>query len=1119
MHQYCYQAGMRRVLLAALLLSLLIVANARAAESVAWSVTTVSEPSHFATEDRVACETELKCDQYQVLVRNVGNTASSGTITLTDKLPPGIVSGETPVSGHDKSVESWNCTEGGGNAQVTCTFSDPVPAGGFAPFLDVSVSAPSALQQKEYADFGRALVNEVAISGAGATEPHTTSTDTPVTSVAPAFAPDQVAVEPTTAGGTPADSAGGHPWELSTSMKFPSVFSPPSEVDDHFAPIENIKSIVAELPRGFVGDPFAAEQCTETELRREGCPPASEVGVFAVIGGAFQFGEFQFTGAEGAFPGPGGGCCSAVYNIVPQGGYPAELGLSYAGQTIFLYANLVRDGGGYHIRVVAPSIPTVLELMYSKLTIFGAPGMVNGGGSASAFLTNPTDCTAGELPSHVVINSWEQPSRALSVAAPTYAPAVTSCSRLHFGANIGFGPAPGDEEGTNQVDSPSAYNFSLSIPQTTAFTESATPDVKDVRVALPSGVSVSPSAATSLVGCDATGPEGINIGSSEIGPGGRDEGDPEATVFGANRTNSSESGYDDGLYHTARGHCPAGSMIGTAEVKTPLVAEPLKGHLYLAKPGCGGEGQQACTEASATNGELFGLYLEIGGEPGEKSGVIVKLKGTVGADPGTGQLTATFRENPEVPFSKLTIHTHGGANAPLSNPQTCGGFTTASDIEPWSAPATPDATPTGEMTIDNCSNFFAPSFTAGSSVARAGAPTQFTLAVSRHDGEPNLASISETMPPGLVGMVAQVPQCPEPQASEGTCPESSRLGSVSAQVGAGGAPFVANGTAYLTGPYHGAPFGLSIVVPAKAGPFNLGDVVVRSAITIDPDSAAVTVTSDVLPQLKDGVQLRIKNVTVMIDRPGFIVNPTNCSQQNITGRIEESQGAVAQLSSPFAVSGCRQLAFNPRFTAATGAKTSKLGGVSFDVKVSYSAGAANIKAVKVDLPTQLPSRLTTLQRACRAAVFAANPANCPVGSIVGIARASTLVLSGPLMGPAYLVSHGGEAFPDLVVVLQGDGVRVDLTGKTTIKRGVTSSNFAELPDVPVSSFELFLPQGRFSILGVNGSLCAHALKMPTMITGQNGVVLKRTTTISVAGCPKANVKKKKHSKQGKRGKK
>jgi hypothetical protein len=309
-------------------------------------------------------------------------------------------------------------------------------------------------------------------------------------------------------------------------------------------------------------------------------------------------------------------------------------------------------------------------------------------------------------------------------------------------------------------------------------------------------------------------------------------------------------------------------------------------------------------------------------------------------------------------------------------------------------------------------------------------------------------------------------------------------------------------------------------------------VIVRVGLHIDPNTAQVTATSSPFPQVLDGVPLRIRTISLTLNNPAFTFNPTSCAQLSIAGMVASTRGAMASVSSPFATSGCKNLPFKPKFSASTAGKASKAAGASLDVRVTSKGGPqagggeANIRSVKVGLPKQLPSRLTTLQKACTEAQFAANPAGCPKASDVGTAVASTPVLARPLAGPAYLVSHGGAAFPDLEIILQGEGVELVLDGSTDIKKGITSSTFKTVPDAPISSFELKLPTGKYSVLSTDlpekakYDLCGQKLSMPTEIVAQNGAVLKQTTKIGVAGCPKIKkkVKHKKASMSTRRGK-
>jgi hypothetical protein len=424
---------------------------------------------------------------------------------------------------------------------------------------------------------------------------------------------------------------------------------------------------------------------------------------------------------------------------------------------------------------------------------------------------------------------------------------------------------------------------------------------------------------------------------------------------------------------------------------------------------------------------------------------------------------------------------------------------------------------------------FSPAFAAGTTGGQAGGFTGFSMLLQRGDGQQRVEKLRFTMPQGVAGILAGVPRCPEPQAAQGSCPASSQIGHAVVQSGAGAYPLTIpqpggpEVPVYLTGPYGGAPFGLSIVAPVVAGPFDLGTVVTRARIEVDPHTAQVTVATDPVPQIVKGVPTDLRSISAVIDRTNFLFNPTSCAPMQITGSVTSVEGASSNVASPFQVGGCRELAFKPSFKVSTQSKTSKRNGASLDVKVAYPKETqANIRSVAVTLPKQLPSRLTTIQQACPQATFDANPAGCPAGSVIGTATANTPVLANPVTGPAYLVSHGGAAFPDLVLILQGEGVKLELIGSIDIKHGVTSSAFNNVPDAPISSFELMLPEGPHSGLAAvlpakaKGNLCGTTLTMPTTLTAQNGAQIKQNTKIAVTACGKAKRKPKKHHKAKKK---
>jgi hypothetical protein len=425
---------------------------------------------------------------------------------------------------------------------------------------------------------------------------------------------------------------------------------------------------------------------------------------------------------------------------------------------------------------------------------------------------------------------------------------------------------------------------------------------------------------------------------------------------------------------------------------------------------------------------------------------------------------------------------------------------------------------------------YTPELIAGSTTDQAGGYSDFSLLLQVPDDQQRTTSLQFKIPEGLAGMIAKIPLCNEQQANEGDCPEASQIGHTVVQSGPGAYPLVVPqpgqppAPIYLTEGYKGAPFGLSVVVPIHVGPFTLKTQVVRAKVEIDPVTTEITIKTDPLPQYVAGIPTDLRTIHTIIDHPEFIFNPTGCESQSFAGTAYGDEGASAPIASHFQMGSCRSLLFKPNFKAFVSGKASRLGGVSFGAKVVYPVGnlghnqassQSNIKYVKVELPKSLPSRLTTLQKACTAAQFDANPAGCPADSVVGHAKAVTPVLPVPLEGPAYFVSNGNESFPNLIVVLQGYGVTVHLIADTFIsKKGITSSTFKQVPDVPIQTFELNLPAGPYSALTAVGNLCKRKLMMPTEFIGHNGAELHENTKIEIQGCPKTKAKKKaKHLKR------
>jgi hypothetical protein len=655
------------------------------------------------------------------------------------------------------------------------------------------------------------------------------------------------------------------------------------------------------------------------------------------------------------------------------------------------------------------------------------------------FITLPSECSPTTT-NALEIESWSGEVGHETNNTPL---GVEACDKVPFGPTVEVKPE------TAAPDRPDGATTEVKVPQKAGALETNTADVKDAHVTFPEGLTLNSAAARGLQVCT---PAQIGIGT------------------------------------TKPVECPAASKIGEVAIEADLPPKSLVGNVYLGAPG-----------GVPIREPPFTIYVDA---ESAKYGVSVRLQGQASVNKTTGRIETTFLNNPQQPFSDFILKLTGGPQAPLANPLTCGTAQVESTFTPWAQVGA--ALRSSPFTTSGCSSplSFALAQSTADQPASAGAfgSTSYTFNLARSDGQQYLSRVSTALPLGLVGAIPAVTQCGEPQAAQGTCSAASQIGTATVTVGAGAEPYPLSGPVYLTGPYGGGPFGLSIPVPAAAGPFNFGTIVTRAAITINPYTGRVSATSGPLTQIVEGVPVRLKSVSVTVNRSNFLYNPTNCGSLSTDSTLTSTFGAMSGASSPFQVGNCGALHFTPSFSVSSDSQTGKLNGASLQVNVSQPAHQANIRSVATSLPIQLPSRLSTLQQACPEATYAANPYSCPAGSNVGAATVTTPVLPGHLSGPAYLVSHGNAAFPDLDLLLEGDGVRVILVGNTDIKRGITTSTFAALPDVPESSFSLTLPTGPHSALTSFGSLCSQPLVMPTTITAQNGAQFKQETVITVAGC-------------------
>jgi hypothetical protein len=1127
-------------------------ASSAAAAEPWWHVNTISAPaSQPGGESRLVLE-----------VANLGDAPVEGgtnPVKIVDTLPAGVTAthvygegGGSEAIGKNGVKELIHCAIAG--QLVTCTYAGPL-----LPYERFMIAI--TVQVEPAAGTG---VSEVDVSGGGA-PPVVWRRALALGESLPAFGTENYELTPEEEGGALDTQAGSHPFQLTSTLTFNTKAAPVfnyehNEVLPEVQPIALTKDLRFDLPPGLVGNPTPLPKCSMAVFLNASptshCPDDTVVGVSTPIVTNVSIAPYVPYALS-----------SPLYSLEPSVGEPARFGFTTPIGAIVL-DTAVQTGGNYGVVVTVPDIPDEIGFIGSQVTFWGVPAdsrhdtsrgecLDPGKGSIPAyvqleregkplgvacpiqekpqpFLIMPTSCT-GPLQTSVAGDSWSEIGQYTAPKQYTFSNlagepvAQDGCNRLNFEPSISVAP-----DG-QQASTPTGLAVGVHVDQEASLNPSGLSEanVKDTTVTLPAGVGLNPAGADGLSAC------GLLKGTEPA----KEEREERGEEPGIN------------LETPQRENCPESSKVATVSIKSPLLPEPLEGAVYLA------------AQNANPFGSLIALYL-VAYNP--VSGVRVKLAGEVQPNPVTGQLVSTFKETPQLPFEDLSLHFFGGSRAPLGSPALCGSYTTTASISPWSGSAAAESSSTFDVTSGPevqtpsgavrtpCADPlpFAPSLTGGALNLQAGAFSPFTLTMTRKPGEQNLQSVEAKLPPGLSGVLTNIELCPEPQASQGECGANSLVGETTISVGLGGDPYtVSGGRFYLTGPYNGsgactvgesgcAPFGLTFEVPAKAGPFDLernsanpaGEdacdcVVVRGKIEINPVTSALTITSNPpgtpgsIPTSIEGIPLEIQHINAITTRGNFQFNPTNCSKMEVTGTIHSSEHGTDQIGVPFQVTNCASLKFTPKLAVSTSGKTSKASGASLTAKITYPSGSpftsyANIAKVKVDLPKQLPSRLTTLQKACTAAQFEANPAGCPSASAIGHAKAITPLIPVPLEGPAYFVSHGGEAFPDLEMVLQGYGVKIILTGNTFIsKAGITSSTFNTVPDQPVSSFELTLPQGKYSALAANGNLCkAKKLAMPTALVGQNGAEMHTSTPITTTGCPKVKkATKKKQKKRGRRG--
>ncbi len=918
--------------------------------------------------------------------------------------------------------------------------------------------------------------------------------------------------------------AGGHP-DFTTNFDFVEV---KTGLHDH------ARTVTAEAPAGSIGNPRAVPRCELADFHLTifgACPSETQLGE-AITRTRFL------------------DLASPISSLVSYEGIPALIGYKSFVYTVLLIPD-IRTDGDYGLNLTAEGIPLQgVDLLGATVTLWGVPhdpvhdqhrvnafGELGGSvaGTPKPFLSAPTNCQTGPIELTVKARSWEKSGNWIEEGTEAAEP--TGCDQVPFEPSLSAKPS------TTVADSPSGLDVDLHVPQNEGcevvpalegqleeFEEAlsvvvekrkalqeiiekeefgefenamqeaqealtalhvlsgesfydcgfATSHLKDTTVTLPEGLAINPSGGNGLDGCSPS-EAGLTTPLGQIPA--QFDGEPA--------------------------DCPDASRIGDVEVDTPLLDNPMQGSVFLADP------------YENPYKSFLSLYIAV---DDTKTGIAATLPGKVEADPVTGRLTATFEENPQLPFEHFFIHFKQGPHAPLRTPARCGTYETSSQMSGYANPASP-VTSTVQWQISQgpggaCANPVAPDLDAGSVSPLAATATPTVVNLSRPDGSQEFSKVNLTLPPGLTGKLAGVGQCPESAlaAAEGksgqeeksspSCPANSRIGAVYVQAGAGPDPYNTEATAYLSTPYKGAPLSMAIVAPATAGPFDLGTVVVRVALTVDAGSGQITATSDEIPHILAGIPLDIRSTKVVLDRPDFTRNGTSCDPSAFAGELTSTLGQGASLSERFQLAECSSLAFKPKLGIRLFGGTGRGAHPRLRGVVAMPAGGANISRASVALPRSEFLDQGHIGTVCTRVQYAAD--QCPAASVYGYARATSPLVDYTLEGPAYLRSSNNK-LPDLVMALHGpphQPVKVDVVGRVDSVRGGIRTSFEGVPDLPVSRFVLNMKGGKKGLLQNSTNICRRKYRATAEFDGHNGKIRDLAPLLRNGKCGKA--KRRKH---------
>ncbi len=846
----------------------------------------------------------------------------------------------------------------------------------------------------------------------------------------PAAAADGCELEPRTAcfgleevkASLSTTQAGAHP---DLSFSFDIAKDPASEpnvfgLKDGYASTRDIRF---ELPPGLVGDPNVLgvpQQCTVEELLSYGepgggCPNGSQVGLSTI----YAYGLSQtFTEPVYMMAPPGGDVVARVGTIA--GIYPTFIDFR------------VRSEGDYGLNAEVSEATAAARLIRLDTTTWGVPvapahdkerctpkeaffGCVISperppGSRPLSFLTNPTRCGV-PLEMRVAASSWVEPDRFDTKTASF--PEISGCDKLPFGPALTVNPT------NHHTSNPTGLDITIRLPASDGVNVLEPSQTRDIRIDLPPGIAINPGSADGLATCSV------------------------AQVRFGERVGA---------------ECPDAATMASTEFEVGGLSRRLKGAIYLREP---------------EPGNLFRIWIVA-----DDLGAHVKLPGQLEVDKETGQIHSVVLENPQVPLREAKLLFKSGFRAPLMTPHTCGTYLTHYEFVPWSG-TSPVAGNTAMSIDEGCdTGGFKPKLSAGSTDAQGGAFSPFVFMIAREDSEQNIEGLNVSLPRGLAASFAGIAHCEGADAETGHCPAASRIGKTVVADGAGPNPLWVpqpgkDPTAiYLAGPYKGAPFSIVAVVPAQAGPFDLGLEVVRSAVFVDPNTAQATAKADPLPQIIEGIPITYRTINVQLDRPHFSLNPTSCAQKQTEATLTSAEGALAHPSSPFAASDCASLGFKPKLSFRLSGATHRGAHPSLKATLRARRGDANIASTQVTLPHSEFLDQGHIRTVCTRVQFAAH--QCPPGSIYGHAVARSPLFDFPLEGDAILRSSD-HFLPDLVLALHGPAampIEVDVVGRIDSVGGGIRTSFETIPDAPIASFTLNMQGGKKGLLQNSAELCA-----------------------------------------------